>query len=238
MSDIINLTFSEKNSNVRIILINEQPYFALQDICKILNLNNVTRLRERLDQKGVELKSTATNGGNQDIYFVNERNLYQCIFKSKKKEAEKFQDWVFEDVLPTIRKTGGYSIHKSNYFLQQTERSIQVENSKNVNSLQYQKGGVENIKEYNRLNALLHSGKTPSQLKKEGKERGLKSTQITSGKEVLRNIQPEVACSMSLADDIVLHGNTLSQAYEITKDTLPIYAKLLKLGIDINELKK
>ncbi len=76
------------------------------------------------------------------------------------------------------------------------------------------------------------------ELKKEGKERGLKSTQMASGKEVLRNIQPEVACSMSLADDIVLNGASLWQAYEITKDTLPIYAKLLKLGIDINELKK
>ena len=238
MSNIINFTFPDEDFTVRIVLIDNEPYFALQDICNILSLNNITKLRERLDQKYVSLILTPTNGGEQKMYFINEKNLYKCIFKSKKKEAEKFQDWVFEDVLPTIRKTGKYNISKSNYFLQQTERTTQVENSKNINSMQYRNGGVENIKEYNRLNCILHSKKTPSQLKKEGKERGLKSTQIASGKEVLRNIQPEVACSMSLADDIVLNGASLWQAYEITKDTLPIYAKLLKLGIDINELKK
>ena len=61
MSDIINFTFSEKNSNVRIVLINAQPYFSLQDVCNILKINNITTLRERLDQKGVMLKERSSN---------------------------------------------------------------------------------------------------------------------------------------------------------------------------------
>lgn len=45
---------------------------------------------------------------NINMIFINEPNLYRCIFQSRKKEAEQFQDWVFEEVLPTIRKHGGY----------------------------------------------------------------------------------------------------------------------------------
>jgi prophage antirepressor-like protein len=236
MNDIVKFQFD--TLPVRVKMINSEPCFALKDICLVLGITNQTKMKHNLDIKGVYNIQVLTIKGNQCVDFISEKNLYKCIFKSRMKQAEKFQDWVCEDILPTIRKTGGYSINKSNYFLQQTERSTQIENSKNVNSLQYQKGGVENIKEYNRLSCILHSGKTPAQLRKEGKEQGLKSKNCTSGKEVLRHTSPAIACGMSLADDIVLHGNTLSQAYEITKDTLPIYAKLLKLGIDINELKK
>ncbi len=45
----------------------------------------------------------------QSMIFVHEANLYKCIFQSRKPEAEKFQDWVTEEVIPEIRKTGGYS---------------------------------------------------------------------------------------------------------------------------------
>ncbi|HFC3985278.1 TPA: Bro-N domain-containing protein [Neisseria gonorrhoeae] len=48
--------------------------------------------------------------GNQELLFINEPNLYRVIFRSRKAEAVKFQDWIFEEVIPQIRKTGGYQI--------------------------------------------------------------------------------------------------------------------------------
>ena len=86
----------------------EKPMFCLNDVCKALNLGNVTALKSRLDEKGFNTIKVLTNGGCQEMVFVNEPNLYRCIFQSRKKEAEQFQDWVFNEVLPSIRQSGGY----------------------------------------------------------------------------------------------------------------------------------
>lgn len=57
-------------------------------------------VKSRLNAKGVSTIDTPTNGGIQKASFVNESNLYKTIFQSRKPDAEKFQDWVCEDVLP------------------------------------------------------------------------------------------------------------------------------------------
>lgn len=70
-------------------------------------------VKSRLDDKGVNSFDTLTEGGVQQATFINEPNLYRCIFQCrKKKEARRFQDWVFDEVLPSIRKTGGYMVEK------------------------------------------------------------------------------------------------------------------------------
>ena len=75
---------------------------------KSLGLTHITELRKRLQEKGCSSIAVLTNGGNQQMIFIDEPNLYRCIFQSRKVEAELFQNWVFEDILPSIRKTGGY----------------------------------------------------------------------------------------------------------------------------------
>lgn len=86
-----------------------EPLFCLADVCKALDLNGGARnVKSRLNQKGVVSINTPTNGGVQQLNFITEPNLYKCIFQSRKKEAEQFQDWVCSDVLPSIRKSGGY----------------------------------------------------------------------------------------------------------------------------------
>lgn len=86
----------------------DRPFFCLTDVCKALDLDNSRRVKMRLNAKGVISSNTLTNGGNQKLLYINEPNLYKCIFQSRKKEAQAFQDWVFEEVLPAIRKTGSY----------------------------------------------------------------------------------------------------------------------------------
>ena len=99
---------NEQFGEVRVSDVDGQAWFCLSDICKSLDLTNVTEVKKRLNLKGLSSIETLTNGGNQKLIYINESNLYKVIFQSRKEEAEKFQDWVTDDVLPTIRKTGGY----------------------------------------------------------------------------------------------------------------------------------
>lgn len=99
---------SEKFGEVRVQVINEIPYFNLNDVCEILGLKNPRQVKSRLNPKGVILVDTLTSGGKQQMNFINESNLYKCIFQSDKPEAEEITEWVTGDVLPMIRKTGMY----------------------------------------------------------------------------------------------------------------------------------
>ena len=101
------LTFSFTGDKVRITMVSGEPYFCAADVGKILGLTTVHRQVNEF-KKGRHGVSTLTRGGNQTIIFVNEANLYRLIFRSKKENAIKFQDWVMEEVLPSIRKTGVY----------------------------------------------------------------------------------------------------------------------------------
>ena len=85
----------------------EKPLFCLADVCKVLALNPQD-VKKRLNQKGVDSINTPTKGGNQNMLFINEQNLYKVIMRSDKPQAEAFQDWVCGEVLPSIRTKGGY----------------------------------------------------------------------------------------------------------------------------------
>jgi prophage antirepressor-like protein len=94
--------------NIRIAM-NEQgePLFCLFDTAKALGYENPSKAV--IDHcKGVTVLETPTNGGIQQMKFGKEAEVYRLIMKSKLPDAEKFQDWVCEDILPSIRKTGGY----------------------------------------------------------------------------------------------------------------------------------
>ena len=96
------------NSNpVRTQTINGEPWFCLADCCKALDISN-SRSSVKLPEKGVGKTYILTNGGRQDITIINEPNLYRLIFRSNKPQAQAFADWVYNEVLPSIRKTGGY----------------------------------------------------------------------------------------------------------------------------------
>lgn len=101
--------FNFQHSNVRVQLINNGPLFCLTDVIKILNIKNAHASRFNFSEKGIHKMYTLTKGGRQELLFINEPNLYRVIFRSNKKEAIDFQNWVFDEVLPTIRKAGSYA---------------------------------------------------------------------------------------------------------------------------------
>lgn len=101
--------FYFQHSSVRVQVIDNEPWFCLKDVCDILDIKNPRdMLAKQLDRGGVEKIYTPTISAIQQITFINEPNLYRVIFRSNKPEARQFQDWVFNEVLPTIRKTGRY----------------------------------------------------------------------------------------------------------------------------------
>lgn len=87
-----------------------EPLFCFPDVCKALDIKNSHTSRFSMNKKGIHSLYTPTNGGTQSITFISEENLYRIVFRSTKPEALNFQNWVFAEVLPTIRKTGGYSV--------------------------------------------------------------------------------------------------------------------------------
>ncbi|EAQ9965897.1 hypothetical protein NZB39_004562 [Salmonella enterica] len=104
----IAFSFHETH-DVRIQIIDGEPWFCLKDVCEILSIANPRDLMaKQLGKEGVDKIYIPTESGKQNITFINEPNLYRVIFRSNKPEAKQFQDWVFNDVLPTIRKTGRY----------------------------------------------------------------------------------------------------------------------------------
>lgn len=95
--------------DIRTEVINGEPWFCLSDVCKALELEQVSRVKTRLNLNGVTTSKVIDSmGRNQEATFVNEANLYKTIFQSRKESAERFTDWVTSEVLPSIRKTGSY----------------------------------------------------------------------------------------------------------------------------------
>lgn len=99
---------------IRTITKDDEPMFCLADVCKALELEQVSRVKARLKTDGVTTsKVTDRLGREQEATFINESNLYKTIFQSRKESAERFTEWVTGEVLPSIRKAGSYSMPKT-----------------------------------------------------------------------------------------------------------------------------
>jgi prophage antirepressor-like protein len=101
--------FNYGEQKVRTVTIEGEPHWILADVCKVLGISGTTRVAQRLDEDEVYLNHlTDTQGKHQEMYVVNESGLYSVILRSDKPEAKAFKRWITHEVLPSIRKTGGY----------------------------------------------------------------------------------------------------------------------------------
>lgn len=107
MADIQVFTY---NSNeVRTVELNGEPWFVLKDVCEVLGIANHKMTVQRLDADEVSLTDlTDSMGRQQETTVINESGLYNVILRSDKPEAKPFRKWVTSEVLPSIRKSGGY----------------------------------------------------------------------------------------------------------------------------------
>lgn len=95
---------------LRTVEINGETWFCLADVCRPLGIRP-NDCRPRLKEDGTDIIGTVDSAGRKNrLIFINEGNLYRVIFQSRKPEAERFTDWVTEEVLPSLRKTGQYQM--------------------------------------------------------------------------------------------------------------------------------
>ena len=99
---------NEKFGQIRTTSINGEPWFILADVCKILEISNSRMVSDRLDEDELMSVKLTSGGQRRNMTVVNESGLYAVIIRSNKPQAHGFRKWVTSDVLPTIRKTGGY----------------------------------------------------------------------------------------------------------------------------------
>ena len=85
-----------------------EPWFVLKDVCNILGVVNDRNVAARLDEDEKDVCQMDTLGGTQNVTVVSESGLYHVILRSDKPEAKPFRKWVTSEVLPSIRKNGGY----------------------------------------------------------------------------------------------------------------------------------
>lgn len=91
---------------IRMVMVDDEPMFCLIDVCRALEIKNATDVAKRLDED--ELTRLNLGGRAGESNFITESGLYAVIVRSDKPNARKFRKWVTSEVLPTIRKTGGY----------------------------------------------------------------------------------------------------------------------------------
>ncbi len=111
---------------IRTTCINGEPWFAASDVCKALEIRNPSQALSKLDDDErfttIILNERAATG-KSSLSFVNEPGLYTIILKSRKPEARAFRRWIVHDVIPSIRKNGGYI---TDSLLQQMKESPEI----------------------------------------------------------------------------------------------------------------
>ena len=161
MTNDIKIFENSEFGQIRTINHNNKPYFIAKDVATALGYKSP---KDAISYhcKGAVSHRLLTNGGNQDIKIIPEGDVYKLIMKSQLPLAEKFQDWVCNEVLPTIRETGGYvqkdrAIDFVDNWLPQLDefnrgviasvleesRRLRIENKDLINTIELQKDDVE-----------------------------------------------------------------------------------------------
>lgn len=106
--------FKYNGKEVRTIQKDGEPWWVLKDVCGILGISKYRDTASRLDEDERGSVRVDTPGGEQEMTVVNESGLYNVILRSDKPEAKPFRKWVTSEVLPSIRKNGGYIANQEN----------------------------------------------------------------------------------------------------------------------------
>ena len=105
--------FNFNGQRVRTVIIDNEPYFVGKDVATILGYKNPSvAVSKNVSDKYKGVTEMETPGGKQKLVIISEAGLYKLAFKSHVPQAERFTDWIADEVLPSIRKTGSYSIQR------------------------------------------------------------------------------------------------------------------------------
>ena len=143
---------NEMFGEIRFVEVDGKPYAIASDVARALGYA-IPSKAVNTHCKGVSKMEVPTNGGKQDMLIIPEGDIYRLIIKSKLPSAEKFETWVMDEVLPTIRKTGSYSLSNTNNLPIEVNQLLdcidkqqkQIDNL--LNSTKEQQGQIDEIKQ-------------------------------------------------------------------------------------------
>lgn len=110
MAQDIKLFSNPSFGEIRTAGTSEEPIFCLSDLCHAIGIKDVSKCASRLDEDVRLTHPLLTKGGTQQATFVTEAGMYDVIIRSDSDRAKPFRKWITSEVLPSIRKTGGYSV--------------------------------------------------------------------------------------------------------------------------------
>jgi prophage antirepressor-like protein len=107
--NIVPLTFPGSGEKVRVVWLDDQPHWVVNDVCRELGIESTHNAAARLFSDYLRTTGVVDGRGQmRETNVVNEPGLYQLVFMSRKPKAEAFRRWIFEEVIPAIRRTGSY----------------------------------------------------------------------------------------------------------------------------------
>ena len=113
MSNEIKAFENAEFGSVRGIEINGEPWLVGKDVCNVLNYSNSTKaLKDHVDAEDMTFNETLKLSRQSGAWLINESGFYSLVFSSEMPKAKNFKHWVTSEVLPSIRKTGSYSIQQ------------------------------------------------------------------------------------------------------------------------------
>jgi len=131
----IDETFKFENKEIRISGSYNEPLFVAKDICDILDLSNITNSLRNIPEKWMTLQNVKSSYNSQNMIFLKEPAVYKLIMRSNKPIAQKFQEVVCEEILPSLRRKGEYTIQSmidKNKELEEEKKNIKIELEKNI----------------------------------------------------------------------------------------------------------
>ncbi|WP_324193210.1 BRO-N domain-containing protein [Nocardia nova] len=102
------MPFTYEGTPIRTVVVDGAPEFVAADVCRVLEHSNPSAATVGLDEDERGLRIVETPSGAQQMATVTEAGLYSLIIRSRKPEAKRFRRWITHEVIPAIRKTGGY----------------------------------------------------------------------------------------------------------------------------------
>ena len=135
----IDETISFNKNNIRVTGTYNDPWFVAKDVCDILELKDVSNALLNISEKWKGTKVIRTPGGDQNMRIINEAGLYKLIMRSNKAVAQKFQEVVCEEILPSLRKKGEYKIQSiidKNKELEEEKKKLEEEKNLQIKKLE------------------------------------------------------------------------------------------------------
>jgi prophage antirepressor-like protein len=193
------IPFDFEGKPVRWVINDGEEQAVAQDVCRALGIDDASQALSRVKphQKS-RISFIDTAGMPRQLLTVSEKGLYKLILTSRKPEAERFQDWITDEVIPTIRKTGQYRLTPERV-LENTKRPVQIQHTKDVATFLYPEGAKAIIRWM--VDSFVGvKGMPPKTYVKNAYLQGDITNKNLSGREALRRREPPKACGISLID--------------------------------------